>query len=95
MNLSANQPDIVIFLEILAYLPLRPRIPHCEGAYFFEQQKKAVEHCPKHPSEISRKTRALQLSGILFKAISSAQEGYYYRPGVKGLPGPLGAEPYL
>ena len=32
MNLSANQPDIVIFLEILAYLPLRPRIPHCEGA---------------------------------------------------------------
>jgi hypothetical protein len=31
MNLSTNQPDLAIFAEILAYLPLRIRIPQCDG----------------------------------------------------------------
>ena len=32
MNLSTNQPDLVIFAEILAYLPLRTQILHRCGA---------------------------------------------------------------
>jgi hypothetical protein len=34
MNLSSIQADLVIFAEILAYLPLRTRIPQCCASAF-------------------------------------------------------------